>query len=557
MTTRAVLVSIGILTAAITYTPVLTGQVRVEAVPELCSGLSPEEKPVVGVMNFDVKVDVTGDVGGGMASMLTNALLNSGCFTVVERARLDDVMNEQAFGLSGAVEDSSAAATGRIAGARYQIMGEVTEFSENTSGVGGAARTFGRMLGGFGAAAGAVDVRNAHVGFIIRIVDTSSAIVLGSQSFDKQRRSTGIAASTWWGNEAFAGAGEISQAMADAIEEGIIEATSYLAPYRDRMAEATREVLAANPSVEVPAPGECSLLREVGRPLRVMVMIPEEHITGLWGAYAEDRAFAFDEYEGNRNANPSNAPAGSGALAAAQRMIRPPDPAGETEIVKRFLEHGFTVVDPAQYERLRADERYLTVNDDAAYASEVGREHGADIVITGEAFSEFSRNMNGLMSSRARVEAKAIEASTARIIAADGLHAGHVDTSEVIAGKGALRDAGGLVADYFLAQICLQSAGSFGSAGGVGIASSAGEGALELIVSQVDFAGSSNLQRALEALAPVSAVERRSFRDGTVAFRVVLSGTADELAEAMLADTTSFPLDIVSFDAGRIVAAMR
>jgi hypothetical protein len=163
------------------------------------------------------------------------------------------------------------------------------------------------------------------------------------------------------------------------------------------------------------------------------------------------------------------------------------------------------------------------------------------------------------MSSRARVEAKAIEAATARIIAADGLHAGHVDVSEVIAGKGALRDAGGLVADYFLAQVCAQSAASFGSAGGVGVAASAGAGggALELIVSRVDFTASSQLQKALQALAPVSSVERRSFRDGTVTFRVVLAGTADELAEAMLANTTSFPLDIVSFDAARIVASKK
>ena len=63
-----------------------------------------------------------------------------------------------------------------------------------------------------------------------------------------------------------------------------------------------------------------------------MVIIPEEHILGMYGSYGEGRAFKFDEYEANRDAAPSSGSAGANAMAAAQRMIRPPDPAGETEI---------------------------------------------------------------------------------------------------------------------------------------------------------------------------------------------------------------------------------
>ena len=53
---------------------------------------------------------------------------------------LDDVMSEQAFAMSGAVEESSGPSAGHLKGARYQIMGEITEFSDNESGAAGAAR---------------------------------------------------------------------------------------------------------------------------------------------------------------------------------------------------------------------------------------------------------------------------------------------------------------------------------------------------------------------------------------------------------------------------------
>ncbi len=543
--------------------PTASAQVRVEAVPELCSGLSQDQKPVVAVMDFKVKVDVTGEVGGGMASMLSNALLNSGCFTVVERARLNDVMNEQALGLSGAVEEATAVGTGRIQGARFQIMGELTEFSQNASNIGGAVRTIGRMFGGRrgSAAAGAADIRVAHFGFIIKIVDTNSAMVIASQSFNKKRRTVGIATSSGWASSALAGAGQISKAMADAVEEGIIAAVQYIEPYRSQMLEAIHSTRVAGDGLTVPRPGECDLLNSLGSPLRVMVMIPEEHITGVWGAYLEGRAFDFDHYEGDRQTPDSREPGAmqtaQSAMEATQRMIRPPDPAGETEITKRFLEHGFYLVDPKQYDDLRAQERYLMVNDDVAFASEVGRQYGADIVITGEAFSEFSRNINGLMSSRARVEAKAIEASTARIIAADGLHAGAVDASEVIAGKAALRDAGGKVADYFLTQICTQDAMSFTVDGSGGAPVTVVEsGILELIVSGIDFMTSSRMAKALEELNTVDSAEKTSFRDGTVNLQVTHSGSADDLAEAILKDASRFPIKIVSFDNRRIVAEM-
>ncbi|MFH1620226.1 MAG: CsgG/HfaB family protein, partial [bacterium] len=60
------------------------------------------------------------------AEMLTNRFVEAKSFTVTERARLDEVMKEQALGLSGAVESATAANVGKLLGARLVILGSVS-----------------------------------------------------------------------------------------------------------------------------------------------------------------------------------------------------------------------------------------------------------------------------------------------------------------------------------------------------------------------------------------------------------------------------------------------
>jgi hypothetical protein len=105
---------------------------KVEDIPRICSDLPPQEKPVVGVMDFAEKAGVAG-IGGGMATMLLNALLGTGCFDVVETERMKEVLAEQELGLSGLMEESTAPAIGKMAGAQFLVMGTITEFKEGES----------------------------------------------------------------------------------------------------------------------------------------------------------------------------------------------------------------------------------------------------------------------------------------------------------------------------------------------------------------------------------------------------------------------------------------
>ena len=134
-----------------------------------------------------------------------------------------------------------------------------------------------------------------------------------------------------------------------------------------------------------------------------------------------------------------------------------PDPAGETEIIKRLLEKGFKVVDQSQVKRIRYNDqvRAALAGDDKT-AAKIGLQYGAEVIVIGEAFSEFATSggvLGSLISCRARVEARAIRTDTGEIIATDGKYAAGIDISENIAGKKALQNAGGQLGDYLITQI--------------------------------------------------------------------------------------------------------
>ncbi len=75
-------------------------------------------------------------IGRGISNMLVTALVNSDRFTVVERNSevLSKMLEEQALGLSGAVDPATAARVGRMLGAKGVVIGEVSEFGIRKTG---------------------------------------------------------------------------------------------------------------------------------------------------------------------------------------------------------------------------------------------------------------------------------------------------------------------------------------------------------------------------------------------------------------------------------------
>jgi len=140
-----------------------------------------------------------------------------------------------------------------------------------------------------------------------------------------------------------------------------------------------------------------------------------------------------------------------------ERIPRPvPDPAAETAIIKAFLSYGFHVVDQAQVKFLRMTAPELVErarNGDLAAIRMLSEQFAADVIVLGEAVSTVTvfealqiPGQPRLQDGRARVEVRAIEAATGRILAADALHTGGLDFSPELAGKKSLERAGEKIA---------------------------------------------------------------------------------------------------------------
>jgi len=116
--------------------------------------------------------------------MLTDALLQSNRFIVLDRQTVKDVLQEQDLAASGRVSKATAASIGQIEGAELLVKGSVTEFELGSAGAGAGAGL--GVFGLPGAVLGGVlgGVRQSHVAMIIQVVDARTTRILFSTTVE-------------------------------------------------------------------------------------------------------------------------------------------------------------------------------------------------------------------------------------------------------------------------------------------------------------------------------------------------------------------------------------
>jgi curli biogenesis system outer membrane secretion channel CsgG len=155
------------------------------------------EPPTVAVMEFDFAAAhqwwaVEGDIGRGIADLVTDRLVNSGTYRVIERRYLESILDEQ--DLAADVRRSDPAASGlvragRLLGAQYLVVGSVTRFGTEDRTAGGAAGGMARAIG-----VGLVGRQKgkAAVGIAARLVDATTGIVLASTTGEGRSSRSGL-----------------------------------------------------------------------------------------------------------------------------------------------------------------------------------------------------------------------------------------------------------------------------------------------------------------------------------------------------------------------------
>jgi hypothetical protein len=120
------------------------------------------------------------------------------------------------------------------------------------------------------------------------------------------------------------------------------------------------------------------------------------------------------------------------------RAARAPDPAAETALVQGLAKLGYPLA-PVQG---RVEREWLSAAGEGKASFPAPETLAADVVIVGAGFSEYGGRVGELVSCRARLELRALDARTGAIL---GVHAGTgagADLSEHFAGKKALEELG-------------------------------------------------------------------------------------------------------------------
>lgn len=180
-------------------------------------------KPSVGVIEFKNQSGAgwwSGGVGWELSGMLSNELAATRAFTVVERTKLQAVLEEQNLGASGRVQGATAAKMGKLIGAQYLIAGTVTAYEEDTASTGGGISIKGISLGG--------NSSKAYLAIDIQVINATTGAIEYSRTIEGTSKGGGMSIGISRGGFGGALGSQKKTPAGKAIRAALVEATDYL-----------------------------------------------------------------------------------------------------------------------------------------------------------------------------------------------------------------------------------------------------------------------------------------------------------------------------------------
>lgn len=152
-------------------------------------------KARIAVKDFEDKMSSSGyyraEYGRGMRDMLTTALFQTSRYIVLEREKLQGVVEELKHGTSDLFRKDATVPLGELEGAELLITAAITGFDPGTSGVGG--NLGGLVPGGLGSVLGGISLgmKKASIAMDLRVIDVRTGRVVAATNAHGEATSFG------------------------------------------------------------------------------------------------------------------------------------------------------------------------------------------------------------------------------------------------------------------------------------------------------------------------------------------------------------------------------
>ncbi len=150
-----------------------------------------QRKTRIAVLRFEDQTTThwwqSDKMGDAAADVFMTELLNTGTFSVIERARLNDILKEHNLVAQGGVTPQSAVQLGKLLGAQLMVVGSITEFGTEVHGarfrgIGGNVATYRCMID-----VRVINVETSEILYADRQGSNYRGVAVGINSFEAGR----------------------------------------------------------------------------------------------------------------------------------------------------------------------------------------------------------------------------------------------------------------------------------------------------------------------------------------------------------------------------------